>query len=116
VPLYWSLYHIFTDWEALHIAFSASPILSHITRNLVSSGGKTVFAKSKMVALKIKEKYIQHPNTKTISFDWIDTTFDPPWFSLDNTFQETILSHFKKYLARARSEGVREVTCLVCLQ
>jgi hypothetical protein len=60
----------------LNTIFSASAILSHITKNLGSSSGKTFFAKSKMSIVPPLEQYLL-----------TDTNFDPPWFSLDNTFK-----------------------------
>jgi hypothetical protein len=46
-----------------HTIFSASPILSGITNNLGSSGGKTFFCEIQDLKLK---KNAQHPNTRAI--------------------------------------------------
>jgi hypothetical protein len=54
-----------------------------ITNNLGSGGGKTFFAKSEMVAIKKRMS-----STPTLEqYLYIDTSFGPALFSLENTFK-----------------------------
>jgi hypothetical protein len=64
---------------------SASPILSHITNNLGSSGEKIFLRNPRWCPFKIKKK-IQRLNTETLDINL--HYFQTPYFSLDNTFKQ----------------------------